>query len=101
MHDAQLAEEYCDDIYDETTCKQSAGMSNLPVSLQLQLQKRTASQDWATAQPDASQIYLMLVQVSLAAYVVVLLAGYVSQSQVMMVPMTTSLELTAAFMWTA
>ena len=64
MHDSKLAEEYCDSVYTESQRQHPNGLSQLPMSLQLHLQSRTASRDVTAASTEGNRIYLMLAQVT-------------------------------------
>lgn len=62
LHDYQLAEEYCDGLYEEGRNPDSHAMHRLPPSLQAKLQG-VGVQDAGTPGASGSDMYLLLIQV--------------------------------------
>ena len=66
LHDDQLAEEYCDGLYEEGMTAGRKGVNQLPASLQAKLQG-VGAQDAGTSGGSGSDMYLLLIQVTTEA----------------------------------
>ena len=62
MHNYELAEQYCDMVYEDSRQQASAGMLQLPAALQSSLQG-IASKGAGTPDKSGSDMYLLLIQV--------------------------------------
>ena len=62
LHDYQLAEEYCDGVYEESSNRSVHGVNQLPASLQSRL-KGLADQGWGAPGGPGCDMYLLLIQV--------------------------------------
>lgn len=64
LHDFQLAEEYCDGLYEEGRKADRNGVHRLPASLQAKLQG-VGGQEAGTPGGSGSDLYLLLIEVTM------------------------------------
>ena len=65
MHNYELAEQYCDTVYEDSRQQSGAGMHQLPTALQSSLQG-IASKGMGNPDKSGSDMYLLLIQVCMS-----------------------------------